>query len=234
VEIAREKAGIAKQGLDLLVGPAAPEVRAAIDEVAAAAGATTSDVPDVSLPSIALRGAHQQDNARMAAALARRIGAAREHVEEGIARVQWPGRLEHIASVRGGDVLLDGAHNADGAAALAAHVSTLGIPAGQVALVFGALADKDWAPMLDVLAPVAHRRFYVPAAGASRAAADPHAMANRHAGTVSTSVEQALDLAAAATAAGPPALRIVCGSLLTVGQARASLLGLPRDPPVAL
>ena len=164
----------------------------------------------------------------MAAELARRVGAAPAHIEEGIRRVKWPGRLERI-----GDVLLDGAHNADGAAALAAHVRTLGVPAEPVALVFGALADKDWAPMLDVLAPVAHRRFYVPAAGASRAAADPQAMAARVPGEVCASVEDALQAAAHARPIAP-ALRIVCGSLLTVGQARASLLGLPRDPPVAL
>ena len=37
--------------------------------------------------------------------------------------MRWPGRLERI-----GDVLLDGAHNPDGAAALAAHVRSLGLP----------------------------------------------------------------------------------------------------------
>src|SRR5580698_1300685 len=48
--IAREKAGIAKPGLDLVLGPMAPEVRAAIDEVARASGATTSDAGDPPLP----------------------------------------------------------------------------------------------------------------------------------------------------------------------------------------
>ena len=37
-----------------------------------------------------------------------------------------------------------------------------------------------------------------------------------------------------AAAAWDCALTVVCGSLLTVGQARSKLLGLPRDPPVAL
>jgi dihydrofolate synthase/folylpolyglutamate synthase len=39
--IAREKAGIAKPGVELIVGPLAPEARAAVDEVARAAGART-------------------------------------------------------------------------------------------------------------------------------------------------------------------------------------------------
>jgi len=203
-----------------------PEVRAAIDEVARACGATTSDVDsELALSPVGLVGVHQRDNARIAAMLGERIGAPQAAIDDGIRNVQWPGRLERI-----GDVLLDGAHNVDGAEALAAHVRTLGLPPDRVALVFGALADKDWGPMLDVLAPIAGRRIYVPASGASRAAADPRAMAERHAGTVAPSVDDALD----ATASREPSLTVVCGSLLTVGQARSKLLGLPRDPPVAL
>jgi dihydrofolate synthase/folylpolyglutamate synthase len=226
VEIAREKAGIAKPGLDLLVGPMPPDVRAAIDEVARASDATTSDVDaELALPSVGLVGIHQHDNARIAAMLGERIGAPPAAIDEGIRNVTWPGRLERI-----GDVLLDGAHNVDGAEALADHVRTLGLPPDRVALVFGALADKDWGPMLDALAPIAARRIYVPASGASRAAANPRAMAERHAGTVAASVEEGLE----AAASWDSSLTIVCGSLLTVGQARSKLLGLPRDPPVAL
>src|SRR5580704_6647193 len=42
VEIAREKAGIAKAGLDLVVGPLPADARAAVDEVARSLGATTT------------------------------------------------------------------------------------------------------------------------------------------------------------------------------------------------
>jgi dihydrofolate synthase/folylpolyglutamate synthase len=228
--IAREKAGIAKAGLDLLLGEMPESVKAAIDEVAHAAGATTtrvSDVPlGVSLPdTLGLAGAHQRDNARIAAALGTRIGAPVSAILHGLQQVQWPGRLERI-----GDVLLDGAHNPDGARALAAHVAGLGIPPERVALVFGALADKDWAGMLDALAPVATRRLYVTPQAASRGAAVASEMAARHPGVAADS----LDAALGALAANAPSLIVVCGSLVLVGQARAKLLGLPRDPPVAL
>jgi len=225
VEIAREKAGIAKPGLDLVLGPMPPDVRGAIDEVAHAAGATTTMLDESALlPSvIGLAGTHQKDNARIAAELGRRIGAPTRAIEEGLARVRWPGRLEQI-----GSVLLDAAHNPDGAEALAAHVRTLGIPPERATLVFGTLADKDWAPMLDTLAPLARSRLYVAPAGASRSAVDPSAMVARHTGTVSPSLPEAL---AASRQAG---LTLVAGSLVLVGQARALLLGLPRDPPVAL
>ena len=223
VEIAREKAGIAKPGLDLVLGPMPPDVRAAIDEVARASGATTSDVGDPELPpTLGLAGAYQRDNARIAATLASRLGLASSAIAAGLSDVRWPGRLERI-----GDVLLDGAHNPDGAQALAAHVRTLGVPPGDATLVFGALADKDWAPMLDVVAPLASRRVYVAVGGASRNAVDPQALAARHPGVVAASLDEALGLVR-------PPLTIVCGSLVLVGQARAILLGLPRDPPVAL
>ncbi len=143
VEIAREKAGIAKPGLDIVLGTMPPEVRAAIDEVAHAAGATTSvrgrrhRCP----PDLGLAGEHQRDNARIAAVLGPRIGASpRGRRREGSPTCDGPGRLERI-----GNVLLDGAHNPDGARALAVYVRSLGIPPEGVALVFGALADKDWA-----------------------------------------------------------------------------------------
>jgi dihydrofolate synthase/folylpolyglutamate synthase len=235
VEIAREKAGIAKAGLEMILGPIPGDVRAAIDEVARAQGATTRTIDEAGIPlpaRIGLPGVHQEDNARIAAALGAAIGASAPAVAEGIASVRWPGRLERI-----GDFLLDGAHNPDGAEALARHLRSLSLPPERVSLVFGTLGDKDWASMLGTLAPLAAQRFYV-APPASRSAADPRALAALHTGTVALSIEEALSLAAQrrdVPGAGPlPALRVICGSLVVVGQARALLLGLPRDPPVAL
>jgi dihydrofolate synthase/folylpolyglutamate synthase len=233
VEIAREKAGIAKPGLRLVVGPMARDVRAAIDAVADAHGAWTMSIEDEPvglLPwtRIGLAGEHQKENARLAAVLGARIGASTGAIEEGLADVKWPGRLERI-----GNVLLDAAHNPDGAEALAAHLRSLAVPPAEVALVFGTLGDKDWAPMLDVLAPLAEQRFYVAPSGASREAIDPVAMAARHLGAVSGSLPDTL-AALAPGRASSPSLVVVAGSMVLVGHARAVLLGLPRDPPVAL
>jgi dihydrofolate synthase/folylpolyglutamate synthase len=228
VEIAREKAGIAKPGLAIVLGPIESDLRSAIDEVAREHGATTRTIDEACIPTparIGLPGAHQEDNARIAAALGAAIGAGARAVAEGIASVRWPGRLERI-----GDFLLDGAHNPDGAEALARHLRSLSLPPERVAMVFGTLGDKDWASMLGTLAPLAAARFYV-APPASRSVADPRALAALHPGTVASSIEDALSLVSASHA---PALRVICGSLVVVGQVRALLLGLPRDPPVAL
>jgi dihydrofolate synthase/folylpolyglutamate synthase len=227
-EIAREKAGIAKPGLDIVLGPMAPDVRAVIDAVAREAGATTSDAAaGPPAAAIGIAGDYQRDNARVAAALGARVGASSGEISRGIAGVRWPGRLEAI-----GRFLLDAAHNPDGAEALARHLRTLGRPPADVTLVFGTLGDKDWGPMLDALAPLAGARIYVAPQGGSRSAVDPAALVARHEGVVSGSVREGLGLVTAGLATS--GLVVVAGSLVLVGEARAELLGLPRDPPVAL
>jgi dihydrofolate synthase/folylpolyglutamate synthase len=223
IHIAREKAGIAKPGLDIILGTMPPDVRRAIDEVAHEHGATTSSIEHVSPPAIVgLPGAHQIDNARVATALGRRLGASEGAIALGLANVRWPGRLEQV-----GRHLIDCAHNSDGAQALAAHVRGLGIPPDRTKLVFGALVDKDWVSMLAELAPLAaHRTFVAPRAGA-RAAVEPQAMAALWPGDTATTVERALE-------PGGAELVVVAGSILLAGQARAILLDLDTDPPVSL
>ena len=224
VEIAREKAGIAKPGLDIVLGSMPGEVRAAIDEVARGIGATTSSTEGLPAPAaIGLPGEHQVGNARIAAVLGARLGASRAAIAKGIANVAWPGRLERI-----GPYLLDAAHNADGAEALARHVATLGYRPEEAALVFGALIDKDYRAMLAELAPLAATRIYIAPQSAARPAVDPGLLKSLYPGTVASSVPEALAMLQHVP------LVIIAGSIAAVGQARAALLGLPCDSPVAL
>ena len=240
--IAREKAGIARPGVAMILGPMAPEVRAAALDVALAAGAlpiVMGDDPDAvareSLP-IALRGAYQHDNARIAARIARELGIGEVARREGLAKTSWPGRFEHVEIDSGplrGSWLLDGAHNPDGARALALAIADEGARGVSApgAMVFGALAEKAWPEMLEILAQVACPRIYVAPHG--RAAADPAALAAHVAGRIAPALPEALRLArAAAGSTGAPV--VVCGSLYLVGEARALLLDLEVDPPVAL
>lgn len=232
VDIAREKAGIAKPGMPIVLGPMDPNVLRAIEEVTAAAGATLVDAMTderalelVARARLRLAGAHQRENARVAVVVAKRLGIGEAACLAGAEAAEWPGRLERI-DAGDGPYLLDGAHNPDGALALAAHLAS----EGPVTLVFGALADKDWPAMIDALAPCATHRVYVAPGG--RAPADLQALAKRHPGDVTDTVDAAL--ARARTLAGPAGLVVVAGSLFLVGEARAKLLSLPRDPPVAL
>jgi folylpolyglutamate synthase/dihydropteroate synthase len=99
-----------------------------------------------------------------------------------------------------------------------------------VAVVFGVLADKAWTEMVDRVAALSSHRFYVRPSG--RAAIDPARLAERHAGRVEANAMEAV--AAAFAEVGEDGLVVVCGSILLVGEARAGLLGIERDPPVGL
>jgi dihydrofolate synthase / folylpolyglutamate synthase len=239
VDIAREKAGIAKPGLELVLGPIDGEPLRALRDEAAARGATAVRAPPRDV-AVALAGAHQRENAAVAWELAARAGASARAIKDGFSRVEWPARFERLTTAAGAYVL-DAAHNPDGAAALARALRDErderggGAPGAELTLVFGALADKAWPEMLDALAPLARARVYaapplVP--GVPRAPTDPHLFAARHAGEAAADVASALSRARAL--AGPGGLVVVAGSIFLVGEARALLLGLPRDPPVAL
>jgi dihydrofolate synthase / folylpolyglutamate synthase len=226
-EIAREKAGIAKPGVPLFLGPMTARARDAIAEVAAAAGARVVEL-DSSLPpeaAVSRDAAYQRENARMAWHIGAQLGIPEEAIVRGLAQATWPGRFERIDAADG-PWLLDGAHNPDGARALVHALRGVERPG---ALIFGALADKAWREMLPLLAELPCPRFYVAPRG--RAPAEPIELAKALPGTPAPSLAEALVLARAVAG---PALVVVSGSLFLVGEARARLLGLPEDPPVAL
>jgi dihydrofolate synthase / folylpolyglutamate synthase len=234
--IAHEKAGIAKPGVPLIVGSLAPEALAEVSRSAEAVGAPMKFADrDPLLDAFverhppALAGAHQRDNAKIAVLLGREAQFSDRAIAGGLRRVEWHGRLETIRSASG-EVLLDAAHNADGAAAVARALAERSLSPARVALVFGAMADKDYATMLAALAPFAEHRVFVAPEG--RRAADPAAMALLYPGVVAETAERAL--AIGRKSVGPEGLVLVTGSIFLVGAARSILLGLPRDPAVAL
>ncbi|WP_189064301.1 bifunctional folylpolyglutamate synthase/dihydrofolate synthase [Deinococcus seoulensis] len=235
--IAGEKAGILRAGRPAVVG-VAPQVQA----IFAARGADLWALDDhltgtelrgwqgaqVTLRGPAgpltlhtpLLGLHGARNATLAALAALRLGLPAEAVTRGAAAAQWPGRLEAIPW-QGGRVLLDGAHNPDGALALAAALRELGV--GPLPLVFGAAGDKDISGVAAALRSCASEVILTRAALSPRAA-DPQALAPLFAGlpvTVTDSPAAALD----ALAARQAPLALVCGSLYLLGEVRPLLLG---------
>jgi dihydrofolate synthase / folylpolyglutamate synthase len=182
---------------------------------------------------LGLAGAHQAENAGVAAAiawqLAARWPAITAAIADGLASARWPGRFEVIerAGVR---VILDCAHNPHGALALARALREEGVDPARTALVFGALADKAWEPMLRALAPLASVRYYTSPKG--RAPAPIERLMEVAGGARVDEPREALDAALAGARPGDTVL--VTGSLYLVGEARGALLGIEADPIIAL
>ncbi len=158
-EVAREKAGIIKSGMTVIVGRVGAEAAAELEARAASEGARLSRLGhDFEISeearAVALAGSHQIDNAALACQ-AVRLRAARRPVSAaairgGLSSVRWPARLETVAESP--TLILDAAHNPEGAAALSRSLAAVA-PGGPRVLVFGAMADKDWAAMLAELMP---------------------------------------------------------------------------------
>jgi dihydrofolate synthase / folylpolyglutamate synthase len=226
-EIAIEKAGIAKAGVPMVLGPLGAEARRAVETHAQALNTPlidgTTEVP--ALEAGALTAPYQRSNRLVAAHVARRAGFLESAIRLGIREARWPGRFEAIQ--QGSTTwILEGAHNLDGVDALLASLPPAS-KGDEPVLVFGALADKRWQPMLDKLATRFATRVYAEPKGR---AATPHAsLSVRVPGAGFVHVRDAL---AYARTLAPHVL--VTGSLYLVGEARADLLGLPMDPPIAL
>jgi dihydrofolate synthase/folylpolyglutamate synthase len=211
--IAREKAGIWKPGRIAVIGAGADPV---LEEVARAVGArVVLAAADVPWP-VALPGSHQRRNAACAVAAATALGLPEAAQRAGLEAVTWPGRLETI-----GDVLLDAAHNPDGARALAAFLAGRRFTA-----VVGISADKDAAGVLGPVAPLAERLVCTEAPSARALPASVLGAAAERLAPGRVAVEPSWPVALAR--AGRPA--VVFGSLFLVGAVRAALLGEPVDP----
>jgi dihydrofolate synthase/folylpolyglutamate synthase len=105
--------------------------------------------------TIPLLGTHQVENAAVAyaalqTARSRSIPLVEGAVQEGFARVDWPGRFEVLQTEP--PLVIDAAHNRDSAQKLRFALDDY-FPGRSVILVFGASHDKDIDGMLDELMP---------------------------------------------------------------------------------
>ena len=175
-----------------------------------------------------MAGAHQIDNAGLVVAATEALRQAWHDVPHqalatALAQTTLPGRMETLL-LEGPNghvpVLLDGAHNEDGAAALRRHLADLDWAGFD--LIVGFQADKDWPRLLEAWQPIAARGWGVPLR--SGRTLDPERM--RDAFDI-VPFQVAPDARAAlqgAVDAGAERI-VVAGSLWLVGEARAALLG---------
>jgi dihydrofolate synthase/folylpolyglutamate synthase len=178
-QIAREKAGIIKEGMPVVSAPQPPEALAVIEEVCREKGARltvvgrdwTWEAGEASLEGqgfkvqtsnfkvqrlwIPLLGRHELINATVAVAAIHLLGeqgivVPPTAVAEGLRRVRWPGRMEILN--KSPLLVVDGAHNGDSARRLAEALREV-FTYRRLILVFGASADKDIVGMLRELLP---------------------------------------------------------------------------------
>ena len=231
-EIAYEKACIARPGVPLFLGPLAAEALVEVERVAHEIGSPLRrfgvDFAEPTFP-LGLAGAHQAANAALAVALAREVASnlgrvlQPEVVKRGLAETRWPGRLERVTT----DVLLDCAHNAEGAEALAAALPA----ASHRALLVSIVQGKDAAAMLAALAP--HFDIVVATRSPSERSLAPETLAALvppgGKPLVEVVADPGLALARARALVAPDGLVVVAGSIFLVGAVRARLLNEPVD-----
>jgi dihydrofolate synthase/folylpolyglutamate synthase len=259
--IAREKAAIIERGDRAVTGAegeALKIIRSRAQRVGAPLTAVvpapiidwdrdglTVELPRLGRTRVGLRGRHQAANVAVADAVLDALddagiaSAPDDARRDGYAAAVWPGRLE-LVSRDGVDILLDGAHNPAGAAALAQAIDDLRphLTPGPLTLVMAAMADKDVDGIIDALAGAAAMRgatVIATTVDAARAmSSDDLAARWRARAPRVADVKAARDpIKALEGAIARGATVVVAGSLYLVGAIRGHLVDDPelRDPP---
>jgi len=247
LRVAKEKAGIIKEGRPLITAATQPRVLGLFSKTCREKGAPFFRVGkdfryvptgersfsyeglhrklwDLSLN---LRGVHQRINAATALGgleilddLGYRI--SNEAMTEGLKEVDWPGRLEMISSSP--QVLLDGAHNPEGALSLRESLEKE-FQYQHLILLVGIMKDKDIQTILHSLSPLADQ-IILTRPGTDRAASPSFLKKalgqNGKKAEVIEDLQEAIDRGLSLTGEGD--LLCITGSLYTVGEARTYFL----------
>lgn len=209
-KIAGEKAGIIKSGVPVVSSPQAPEAASVLAAKALDVGSVLEFVSEPWLGSVALAGLHQRWNAALAVAAVKAAGIActEETISDALASVSWPARFQFLSE----RFVLDGAHNLHSARALVETWRGV-FQDERATVVFGALQDKEYEGMLEVLADIASDFVFVPVRNDRSASLESFSGFERAPFTLVEDLRTALDLAFSGSR---PVL--VTGSLYLAGE----------------
>ncbi|MEJ1086869.1 folylpolyglutamate synthase/dihydrofolate synthase family protein [Microbacterium sp. Mu-80] len=249
VEIAEVKAGIIKDGADVVSAEQQTEVAEVLRRVAAEKGASIAfegegfglaaqklavggqqltikglagEYVDEYLPQY---GAHQGHNAALAvAAVESLIGAAERAIPadiltDGLQGATSPGRLQLVGIAP--TVVVDAAHNPHGAAALARSLDD-SFDFDEWALVIGVFTDKDAAGIVDALLPAVTEVFTTAPDSARAQDADAIADLVEERGrraSVHPTLAEAADAAREWAASADRRAVVIAGSIVLAGEA---------------
>lgn len=241
VDIAGEKAGIIKKGVDVVTAAAQPSVIKTFEAIAAERGAPLWRVgKDIRYRTTAsgfhyrglglrirrlrlgLRGMMQAHNAALALGIIERLSekgirVSEENIRNGLQNTLWTGRLQVMGT--NPTILLDGAHNPGALRVLARSIKG-GFQYRRLILVIGVMADKAIGEMMQIIVPLADyviftRPLYYRAAAPEvlMAEASPLGKPGETVPLLTDALTRSREMA------GPRDLIVVCGSLFTVGEA---------------
>jgi len=241
MDIAKEKAGIIKKGVDLVTAATQPSVvrlfESICEEKKASFWRVGNDVRYRSNGSsfnyyglkrnfkgleLGLKGRFQNRNAALSLAvieILERKGfefSSRE-VVGGLKDTTWPGRM-HIVS-RDPLIILDGAHNPKAIKELANSIKS-GFSYRRLILVIGVMEDKDIGNIIRGILPIADYVIYTRPDYFRSASPEKllrEASSNTKQGEIVPVISEALEKAKEMVS--PEDMILVCGSLFTVGEA---------------
>ncbi len=245
--VATEKAGIIKPSSHVILGSPMPDLRSIFEAETSTGLWAAGDDFEVESNTVALggrsidlrtptthydqlyvpaHGAHQGDNAATAVAAVEAFfdkPTPEELINEAWADVQFPGRFEVVG--REPTIILDGAHNPDGAQAACTTLNEEFARLGSWVLVVGMLSGKDPIEMLEALGARDFDAIICTEPNWSRAiSAEEIAAAAIVLGLSPEIVRkpvEALERARSVTAADD--LILVAGSLYVVGEIRSAI-----------
>ena len=154
-EIAKNKAGIIREGTQTVIGAMDVEARDVIIQTCEEKNVPYLFAEEVSTEELRLLRLppYQIENAKNAVAAIRLLEEEFDIIS-GLKKARWPGRMDVIS--KNPFILLDGAHNPQGVYALKKSLDTL-YPGEKFTFIFGVLADKDYASMIQTILPLATR-----------------------------------------------------------------------------
>ncbi len=241
-KIAFEKAGVIKEGGDVVIYGGDTEADPVFERACAERRATLAKtdfsrirnvVADLDrlrfdfLPyeglELRLVGLYQPFNAAVALTAVERLiergwRIGEEHIRQGLQQTRWPARFEVLS--RDPVVIVDGGHNPQGVRAAIESLAAY-FPGRKITFVLGVMADKAVAEMLDLIMPAAERIIAVtpdnpralPAAELAAMLAARGAAAEA-APSVESGLRRAIELA------GPDGVVCALGSLYMSGAVR--------------
>lgn len=257
--IAAEKAGIIKPGVPVVTGSDHPDALQVLKEAAQRTKSTlyrlhhefkvediqldgaqttfdfTGPFREIKHAAIQLKGRHQAANAAvaiMALEVLRQYMALildEEDLRKGLLQTTWPGRFERIPGEQ--EIIIDGAHNPNGAQALAEGLQIY-YPGRTIRLLIGILADKPIEDFLKPLLPLVHsvtvtQPDFRRAAKAEMLADKVKELTSDLPMTVEPDWRKALEYTLNSALATD--LVVITGSLYMISDIRAALLQQPME-----